>query len=312
MRTMPHVLSALCLMALLCSPFSSTAQAAAMLSADQGSGYSGQVLEKVAKNWQAPQYSSDHTVRVRVSIDGDGKVLSCKPEQSSNLALMDKSACAAVHAAEKFSPPPYGMPMDVFLTFWTGLPKGGSALGGTAEGRGTIDQNTLAQQNADAATAAALALAKAAEAKAAAASGQATPKNGKITVAPAGTATTGSSSGTGGTGTDTADSQAPMHMVGIPAEIPSPEEARYAKKLAYLIREKMIIPIELAKGTYTFKMFLHLDSKGQIGKTEISQSSGQAIMDKYALRAIKRLPTLAVPPTKKSQDLHLTFVVRRP
>lgn len=299
MRTMPHTLSALCFMALLCVPFNATAQAAAMLAADQGSGYSGQVLEKVAKLWQAPQYSSDHTVRVRVSIDGDGKVLSCKPEQSSNLALMDKSACSAVHAAEKFAPPPYGMPIDVFLTFWTGLPKGGSNIG-AADGRGTIDQNTLAQQNADAATAAAIALAKAAEVKAAEATRQTAPK------------TTANTSVSTTTSTSTADSQNRAPMVGIPAEAASPEEARYAKKIAFAIREKMVIPAELPKGTYTFKMLVHIDSKGQVSKPEITQSSGEALMDKYALRAIKRLSALTPPPTKKSQDLHLTFVVLRP
>lgn len=319
MRTMPHALSALCFMALLCAPFSATVHAAAMLAADQGGGYSGQVLEKVAKHWQAPQYSSDHTVRVRVSIDGDGKVLSCKPEQSSNLALMDKSACSAVHTAEKFAPPPYGLPIDVFLTFWTGLPKGGSTLG-AGDGRGTIDQNTLAQQNADAATAAAIALAKAAEVKAAEATRSAAPKSAAGTAAAASPAAslatsaspTASVSPATAASSSSADSQNRAPLVGIPPEAASPEEARYARKIAFEIREKMIIPAELPKGTYLFKMYVHIDSKGQISKPEITQSSGEAVMDKYALRAIKRLTALTPPPTKKAHDLHLTFVVLRP
>lgn len=302
MRTMPHALSALCFMALLCPLYNATAQAAALLAADQGSGYSGQVLEKVSKYWQAPQYSSDHMVRVRVSIDGDGKVLSCKPEQSSNLALMDKSACAAVHAAEKFSPPPYGLPMDVFLTFWTGLPKGGSNLG-PATGRDNMDQNTLPQQNAAAATAAALALAKAAEAKAAEATNQTAPKSATGTA---------SSNAAAPAVAGAADSQDRTPLVGMPAEAGTQEESRYAQKMTRLIREKMIIPAELPKGKYLFKMYVHLDSKGQIDKADISQSSGETIMDKYALRAIKRMKEpLPMPPTKKSHDLHLTFVVLR-
>lgn len=182
--TMSYARIALCTMALLCAPLGSTSQAAAMLAADQGSGYAGLILEKVSKTWHAPQYPSDHTVRIQVRIDGDGDVLSCTPVQSSNLALMDKSACAAVRETKKYPPPPYGMPIDVYLTFWTGLPSVGT-LGASPEDAAMATQATRNEKQASAATAAAMALARAAEARAAAAAAKGGAKTAKAgTVSP--------------------------------------------------------------------------------------------------------------------------------
>lgn len=309
MRTMPQTLAALGSMALLpllvlaSAGFCSSAQAAALIGADQASGYSGHVLEKVSKTWQAPQYPSEHLVRIRVNIDGDGKILGCWPEQSSNLAQMDKSACGAVHDVGKFDTPPYGLPINVFLTFWTGNPKGNNPYGTAAVGGGGQAPD-LAQQNADAATAAALAAARAAEAKASVATKNgtaksATPASGQAT-APATQATV------------PADSQSRGSLVGVSGESPNADESRYARRVAREIREKMIIPAEIPKGTYTFRMTVHIGNKGTIDKADITQSSGEALMDKYALRAVKKVKDLTAPPTQKAHDLHLTFVVQRP
>lgn len=291
MSTMPHALFALCFMALLSAPLSTTAHAAAMVAADQGGGYAGTVLEKVSKTWQAPQYSSEHSVRVRIEIDGDGKILACVPVQSSNLALMDKSACAAAHDVAKFPPPPYGLPINVFLTFWTGQPRVGSSASNIP-----ADLPTQSQQTSDAATVAAVALAKAAEARAAEATkGKKTSPESRV-VTP--------------TAQSAPDDRAPL--VGKAGEAATPDEARYARKVTRAIRESMIIPAELPKGLYTFKMQVHISSTGQITKADITQSSGEVLMDKYALRAIKRLKEDLPPPSNKLQDLHLTFVVQRP
>lgn len=121
MKPLLHVSAfAVCLLALAAGD----ARAAAMAAADQVGGYSNQVLAKVSKVWQPPADPADRIVRVRVSVDADGKVAKCQPVASSALAAMDKSACAAVREAGNFGVPPYGMPIDVYLTFWTGQPKG--------------------------------------------------------------------------------------------------------------------------------------------------------------------------------------------
>lgn len=130
MKPLLHVsLSLSCLLGLVAAD----AQAAAMAAADQVGGYSNQVLEKVSKVWQPPVDPADRTVRIRVSVDADGKVSKCQPVASSALAAMDKSACAAVREAENFGVPPYGMPIDVYLTFWTGQPKGQTPVPTQAE-----------------------------------------------------------------------------------------------------------------------------------------------------------------------------------
>lgn len=105
-----------------------SAWTAAMAAADNADGYSGTVLEKVSRLWSPPHDAADRKVRIRISIDGSGKVLACEPVASSALAAMDKSACAAVREAAKFGTPPYGLPITVFMTLWTGTPKGADKI----------------------------------------------------------------------------------------------------------------------------------------------------------------------------------------
>jgi outer membrane biosynthesis protein TonB len=52
---------------------------------------------------------------------------------------VDASACAAVKAAGNFATPPYNLPIDVFLHFWTGQP------GRTETPRATPQQNPPAR-----------------------------------------------------------------------------------------------------------------------------------------------------------------------
>lgn len=296
MRTMPHTLLALCFMAFACVPLSTTAHAAALVASDQGGGYSGQVLEKVSKVWQAPHDPSERTVRIRVSIDGDGKVVSCVPVASSNLPILDKSACTAVNNAEKFSTPPYGMPIDVYLTFWTGWPKGGSGYTPPSMAENSAP-TPLAAQNAQSANAVAIALAKAAEARAVEATGKGKAEKPSAT-APATVA-----------GTEEIKNTEPL--VGLAGDAANPDELRYAKKVRRAIRENMVVPAELPKGKYYVTLRVHVSGTGQLTKAEITQPSTDPLMDKYALRAIKRTPTVPVPPSKKLQDLYLTFVLQR-
>lgn len=116
--------TALILCALLCALLSVPIHALAttIVAADQAGGYSDQVLEKVARHWNPPLDTAERKVRVRVSVDSEGKVLRCEPVASSTWAAMDKAACAAVREAGAFGTPPYALPLDVYLAFWTSKP----------------------------------------------------------------------------------------------------------------------------------------------------------------------------------------------
>ena len=101
------------------------AAGASLAAADQNGGYSGKVLDKVIAVWAPPPaLKGEFEVRLKVSLDGRGKVLNCAPTKASGMEALDSSACGAVRQAAPFGTPPYGMPLDVHLAFWTGMPKG--------------------------------------------------------------------------------------------------------------------------------------------------------------------------------------------
>ncbi len=101
------------------------AAGASLAAADQNGGYSGKVLDKVIAVWAPPPaLKGEFEVRLKVSLDGQGKVLNCAPTKDSGMEALDSSACGAVRQAAPFGTPPYGMPLDVHLAFWTGMPKG--------------------------------------------------------------------------------------------------------------------------------------------------------------------------------------------
>lgn len=97
--------------------------AAAVMAADQQDGYAGAMLEKVCERWSPPVIKNNVLLRVRVSLDGRGRVLSCDPVRASGYPALDISACEAVKATESYGTPPYSMPIDVYLAFWTGTPR---------------------------------------------------------------------------------------------------------------------------------------------------------------------------------------------
>lgn len=115
------------LLILFTTLFSSAAPAsgAALAAADQNDGYSGTVLDKVIAVWAPPPaLKGDFEVRLLVSLDGQGRVLNCKAVKPSGMEALDSSACGAVRQVGVFGTPPYGMPLEVHLAFWTGVPKG--------------------------------------------------------------------------------------------------------------------------------------------------------------------------------------------
>lgn len=123
---------ALCAAALAMLGVADISSAAAIMASDQQDGYAGAMLEKVSERWSPPAIKNNVLLRVRVSLDGRGRVLSCEPVRASGYPALDISACEAVKATENYGTPPYSMPIDVHLAFWTGTPRARSSTAGAA------------------------------------------------------------------------------------------------------------------------------------------------------------------------------------
>ena len=132
-RAQPHrrgVRAAALLLALTMStPL--TASAAAIAAADHQEGYAGVVLGKLCELWVPPADTGNRMVRVRISVNGDGSVLGCTPTQRSGVPALDNSVCEAAKKLGKLDTPPYAMPIDVHLAFWSGTPRRALAQQGT-------------------------------------------------------------------------------------------------------------------------------------------------------------------------------------
>lgn len=108
-----------------------TASAAAMVAADHQEGYAGVVLGKLCEIWTPPADTGSHMVRVRISVNGDGSVLGCTPTQRSGTPALDNSVCEAARQLGKLDTPPYAMPIDVHIAFWSGTPRRAPTQQGT-------------------------------------------------------------------------------------------------------------------------------------------------------------------------------------
>lgn len=105
--------------------------AAAIAAADHQEGYAGVVLGKLCEIWTPPADTGNRMVRVRISVNGDGSVLGCTPTQRSGVPALDASVCEAAKKLGKLETPPYAMPIDVHLAFWSGTPRPAPAQQGT-------------------------------------------------------------------------------------------------------------------------------------------------------------------------------------
>lgn len=132
MKKIPLILA--CLLVLCCVPEvraadQGTAQGQAeagvgnaLATADANGGYSGQVLALISRVWTPPPDTINRRVAVRLKIDGEGNLAQCDLMTRSDMPEMNKAACFAAKEAGNFGVPPYGMPIDVYVTFWTGKP----------------------------------------------------------------------------------------------------------------------------------------------------------------------------------------------
>lgn len=109
---MPFPLRLGALILLAASAFTAApAFSAALAAADQNGGYSGKVLDKVIAVWAPPPaLKGDFEIRVRVSLDGQGKVLECKPTKPRVWRRWTAPPAARCVRSPLSARRPYGMP----------------------------------------------------------------------------------------------------------------------------------------------------------------------------------------------------------
>lgn len=281
--------AAVCLCAaLVAAAPAGQARAASMAAASQNEGYSGHVMEKVLTVWTPPTTRDERQVRLRISLDGEGRVSECKAVRPSGLPALDASACAAVREAAPFGTPPYGMPLEVYFSFWTGQPRGKSASRqATPAPAAPAAAVTQAPASADAQTRAAALAAETTTGSAAAVAPGSAPKQ----AAPA----QASSSGAGFKAQDKYDARF----------------QKYISQVVWKLRNAMYIPAKTRPGTYRATAQVRCDTAGKILDATLLKGSGDALLDKYVLQGIRRAGSVPPPPAGLGDTLDLTFTLTR-
>ena len=113
---MKKLLLTACLMTLL----PQSAMSAAMATADNAGGYSGIVLQKLAETWTPPVSSKPQSTQMRIEIDDQGKLFACTNINEDLLTPMDDAVCQAARRIGTFPKPPYGLPIVLYMTVWSG------------------------------------------------------------------------------------------------------------------------------------------------------------------------------------------------
>ena len=250
-------------------------RAAAVMAADQQDGYAGAMLEKVCERWSPPAIKNNVLLCVRVSLDGRGRVLSCEPVRASGYPALDISACEAVKSSESYGTPPYSMPLDVYLAFWTGTPRA----------RSPQTQQQQAAQQAPQAQPQSPADGAAPEVMAAE-----TPARQGITPSPAAVPATSS---------------------GIAQDAYGPQFKRYFSNVVWKLRNSIFIPVESKPGTYRVTVRLDVDTAGNIKHYDIVSGSGDERLDKYVRQGVKRAGSIPPPPAGLGNTMDITLTLTR-
>ena len=256
---------------IFCS-FSGTATAA-IAAADHSSGYSGLVLAKIVPHWQPPPDPVPRTVHVRVHIDAQGRASSCAPTAPSGNPALDASLCAAVRAAGKFASPPYSLPIDIFLHFWTGRPGQANAQ---PDQTGQTDQAGQTGQSAQASASQAAAQ-------------QPAPR----------------------TKSQAATQQAAARQQPAAREKTREREDIYVNKAMERIRANIALPSDLASGQSCTVRVL-VDKNGRVLDARLEKAAKHTSFDKAILQAVNKTARLEPTPDGSTQELALTFVLEMP
>lgn len=316
--------------------------ASSVMAVGQDEGYSSKVMDKIVAKWSPPpQLKREYRLKLRVGLDGHGKLLECKAQRSSGLEALDASACAAVKAAAPFGDPPYGMPADIYLSFWTGSP-GGRTPDDAADPSRYVEESTSAEARAAAMSAGAKAKAE----QAAKSSGKQLPQTGtgaakdakdkktqKIDEERAGPATSkpvADKTVAAAPAKPEADKKAPppkaeekpapdkSEAARLTTEKPVLAQSRYDEKFGPYItkvvrslRNSMYIPMQTKPGIYYATAQVNFNKTGKITSCSIIKGSGDELLDRYVLQGIRRAKRVPTPPAGIGDFLDLTFTLVR-
>ncbi len=273
---------AIACMALLATP----AHAAMVAAADHSGGYSNSVLDAVVKKWHPPMDGTERTTRILVMIDGDGQVEECAPLSESGSEASEKAACDAVNSIGKFATPPYGLPMDVFLSFWVGkteVSPAGASAPITPAPKGKIIPNPPIAETAKGTAQSTAAVKPADESKAAAPTKTAAPKANtthKPTIQ---------------------DNRSGAVM---------DEQDYYVKMVMRKIGPHVEFPPNLPQGELSTSLTVNVDPNGNMKDIKLSQSSGSKELDDAILKAAQKTGKVNPPPNYKEKELFLTFIIK--
>ena len=320
---------------------------ASVMAVGQDEGYSSKVMDKIVAKWSPPpQLKREYRLKLRIGLDGHGKLLECKAQRSSGLEALDASACAAVKAAAPFGDPPYGMPADIYLSFWTGGPQGRTPDDAADPSR-YVEESGAAEARAAAMNAGAKAKAEQAaksagkqlpQASQNAPKGAKEQKEQKIEAekpAPTQPKAVAAASAPAKSLPDKAEApvadkkelapKAEEKRVGDKNEVarettekPVLAQSRYDDKFAPYIakvvrslRNSMYIPMQTKPGTYYATAQVNFNKTGKITSCSIIKGSGDALLDKYVLQGINRAKRVPTPPEGIGDFLDLTFTLTR-
>ncbi|WP_165174458.1 TonB family protein [Desulfovibrio sp. ZJ369] len=282
------------------------ASGAALAAADQNDGYSGKVLDKVLAVWAPPPaLKGEFEVRVRISLDGQGKVLACTPTRTSGMEALDSSACGAVRQIAGFGTPPYGMPLDVHLAFWTGMPRGKDSAARPAASAARPGTAKTGVSDESAATVPIKDSQKKSAAKAVAAG----TKKPAASQKPSPTGLTDEEMRLTLSAPEPAAQGRPVQPKA--QDKYDPRYRKYLSRVVWDLRKAMFIPAETAPGTYYATVRLLLEPTGAIKDATLLESSGDKRLDRFVLQGIRRANRVSPPPAGLGTTLELTFTLVR-
>ncbi|MBQ3060520.1 MAG: TonB family protein [Desulfovibrio sp.] len=270
------------------------ASAAALAVADASGGYADRVLDKVIAVWAPPSsLKGDFTVRLRVGLNEKGQVQECTHKKKSGMDALDVSACTAVRKAAPFGTPPYGLPIEVHLAFWTGTPRAAVSPVAAATAPVVITPAVPDQQAA--------AAEERARRRAEAIVREAEAGNGKADIpAPAADGLTAE--------------EMNLELNSGPARMQDkygPKYRKYFSRVAWALRNATFIPAETVPGTYYATVRLALDDAGNIKKSSLVESSGDKLLDRFVLQGVRRAGKVDAPPQGLSREVDVTLTLVR-
>ncbi|MDR2054855.1 MAG: TonB C-terminal domain-containing protein [Desulfovibrio sp.] len=314
---------------------------ASMAAVDVNEGYGSNILNRLNAVWAPPNLKGDFKLRMKIAVDGEGKVRECAIVRSSGMESLDASACGAVRQIRKFDTPPYGVPCEVYVSFWTGLPKGNTresppdpmqALRAEMIERDRFER-AVGKQRADAAEERAREKAEQAAKRTGKPLPEAQPppadppmpqrrdKAAEQRPAPALTAEELRLEMPGMAGNAAPQLQSPLPRTGQgapPVAAASPAQTTSGKKMEkYLsnihwrLLNAIIVPAETKPGVYQATVRLHINADGGVANCELVKDTGDGLLDKYVLRGIRRAGDLPPPPPAFGNPVDLTFKLRR-